>query len=109
VDVTDPAAPALAGALDTPGDARGVALAAGVAYVADGAPGLSAIRVSRVMTIPPEVGSHASTAQYREVVTQGDLAAVAAVGGGVELLDISPGAWRWRGAASTPPTTRAGC
>lgn len=106
VDLTNPAAPTLAGALDTPGDARGVALAAGVAFVADGSPGLADIRVSRLIATPRELGSHGSAAQYLEVVTQGDLAAVAALGGGIELLDIStPGAPQLLGAYNTPDFT----
>ena len=37
IDITNPASPGIVGSVDTPGDARGVAVVGSYAYVADGA------------------------------------------------------------------------
>ena len=46
VDISNPAAPFIRGAVDTPGDASDVIVAGALAYIADGTSGLQIIDVS---------------------------------------------------------------
>lgn len=75
-NIHDLRAPAEQGYFDTPGDANAVACAGGVAWVADGLPGLLGISVTDP-TAPAEIGRYNSPGDARHVVVRGETAYLA--------------------------------
>ncbi|MEK7677697.1 MAG: hypothetical protein AAB676_17855, partial [Verrucomicrobiota bacterium] len=71
-DVATPAAPVRVGVYDTSGNARGVVVAGGYAYVADGWAGLQVIDV-RNPTAPVRVGGYDTSGHASGVVVAGGL------------------------------------
>jgi hypothetical protein len=98
----------LVGSFDTPGDARHVAVADGIAYVADGSGGLRVLDVS-VPAFPIEIGVLAnppSGGSARDVVVAGSRAYVVLGLGGVGVADVSnPAAPAWLGVLALPGAT----
>lgn len=75
-DVQDVGVPAELGSLDTPGDANAVACAGGIAWLADGQPGLLGISVENPGA-PAEIGRYNSPGDALHVVVRGELAYLA--------------------------------
>ncbi|MGQ9668164.1 MAG: LVIVD repeat-containing protein, partial [Anaerolineae bacterium] len=75
-DVQDMEVPAELGNMDTPGDANAVACAGGLAWVADGLPGLLGISIENP-SAPAEIGRYNSPGDARHVVLRGELAYLA--------------------------------
>jgi hypothetical protein len=91
VDVSDPAAPALLGSYDTPGDARGVQVVNSTAYVADDDEGLQIVDVSDPAA-PALLGAYDTPGDARGVQVVDDLVYVADLSGGLQILRVSRGA-----------------
>lgn len=107
VDVSNRAAPFVAGALDTPGEARDVAVAGGVAYVADGAGGLRAIDVSAPSS-PAQLGFIDTPGDAQGVVVYSGRAYVADGSGGLAIIDVNdPASPRAAGTFATAAAARA--
>jgi hypothetical protein len=105
IDVSNPAAPQLRGSYDTPGDALGVYVTGGLAYVADGWSGLQIIGVSNP-TAPTLRGSCDTPGYADGVYVTGGLAYVADGGSGLLIIDVSnPTAPTLRGSYGTPGYT----
>ena len=77
LDISDPAAPVLAGSYDTPGQALGVTVAGNYAYVANGSDGLLVLDISDP-SAPIKVGSFDTEDPARAVTTSTGHAFVAA-------------------------------
>lgn len=75
-DIHDLDAPAEQGYFDTPGDANAAACAGGIAWVADGLPGLLGISVANPGA-PAEIGRYNSPGDARHVVLRGGVAYLA--------------------------------
>jgi hypothetical protein len=92
IDVSIPATPVRLGATSTPGDANGVAVAGGLAYVADGDRGLRVIDVSNPFA-PVELGAINTFGEANGVAVAGSLAFVAndvaPNGGSLQVIDVS--------------------
>ena len=86
-DISDPAAPVLAGSYDTPGQALGITVAGNYAYVADGSDGLLVLDVSDT-SAPIKVGSFDTGDPARAVTTSAGHAFVAA-GASLQVLYVS--------------------
>ena len=76
INVANPARPVEVGVYDTPGDASGVTVAGGYAYVANGESGLRIINVAGLAP-PVEVGAYAPPGDVRDVAVAGNYAYVA--------------------------------
>ncbi len=87
IDISNPFSPAIVGAVDTPGDAVGIAVA-GHAYVADELRGLQVIDVSNPFS-PVVVGSGETPGYARDVAVAGSFAYVADYLGGIQVIDVS--------------------
>jgi len=83
-----PTLPSFAGSYDTPGFARGVAVAGDFAFVADHGSGLSVIDISDPNN-PVFVDNITLLSNAYDVVVEGDLAFVAYGGAGLKIFDIS--------------------
>ena len=102
IDVSNPQAPALAGSYDTPGEARGVAVAGDYAYVADWSSGLQVIDVSNPQA-PHSPEATTRRVQARGVAVAGDYAYVADWSSGLQVIDVSnPQAPALAGSYDTP-------
>ena len=93
IDVLNPAVPAEVGAINTPGRARSVAVAGGLAYVgfessSGGYDGLWVIDVS-IPAAPVVLGAVRLLAVPENVAVTGGLAYVATRGAGLRLIDVS--------------------
>jgi hypothetical protein len=90
IDVTDPVAPVLVATVDTPGTAKGVAVApaSNLLAVADGASGLQLIDLSD-MNAPQLVGSVNTNGNARNVALRGDVALLADFTGALLAIDVS--------------------
>jgi hypothetical protein len=89
IDISDPTNPAYAGSYDTPGSARGIAIAGDRAYVADGSlGGLQVIDISDP-TNPVAAGAWAGPYATLGVALSGDYAYVAEGDSGLQVIDIS--------------------
>jgi|GEM_PF-1972828 len=94
VDVSNPVSPTLVPSFDTPGDARRVAVAKDVAYLADGAAGLRVLNVGDPLhpTEQSHVDPPAATATADAVIVVGDRAFVGhgrSAEGWLQMLDVS--------------------
>lgn len=88
VDITNPLAPAVIGAWNSPGFTEGVAVSGSVAYLADGSYGLRVVDVSDPAA-PVEI-AHAFDMNYAyTVAVSGRYAYIAAAGAGLLIADIS--------------------
>jgi hypothetical protein len=88
IDLSDPAAPVVRGAVDTPGYAVGVAAAGPFVYVADGFQGLRAVDVANPAS--PKLAGGVDTPGFAYGVTiAGDVAYVADWSGGVAVVSIA--------------------
>jgi hypothetical protein len=90
IDLTNPGAPAVRGAYDTPGTAYGIALdaATALAYVADGNRGLQIVSVANP-SAPALVGSLALSGIARAVIVAAGRAYVADQVGRLTIVDVS--------------------
>jgi hypothetical protein len=88
VDVTDPLAPQIIGAVDTPGSAVDIVVDGGLAYVADSGAGLQVIDVS-MPTAPSIIGNYDTEGIAVKLDKVGDIAYVADTSWGLQLLDVS--------------------
>jgi uncharacterized repeat protein (TIGR01451 family) len=106
VDITNPLAPALIGAWNSPGFAEGVAVSGSTAYLADGPYGLRVVDVSDPAA-PVEI-AHAFDMNYAYAVAIcGRYAYLAAGGAGLLVVDISNPAYPVElGAYDTPGNAR---
>ncbi|MBK8129378.1 MAG: hypothetical protein IPK53_10820 [bacterium] len=86
VNVSDPTAPAEAGFYDTPGSARGVAVAGNYAYVADGV-----VRIVDVSdpTAPTGAGFYYPPSYALGVAVVGSYVYVAPAEAGLRVVDVS--------------------
>jgi hypothetical protein len=101
IDVRDPASPRIVGAVDTPGDALGVAVAEGFAYVADHRDGLQVIDV-RDPASPQIVGAVDTPGSAAGVAVAEGFAYVADAYHGLQVIDVrDPAAPRIVGAVDT--------
>jgi hypothetical protein len=87
VDVSNPAFPAIAGGVDTPGYAHGVAVSGNSAYVADWWGGLQVVDVSNPAS-PAIVGSVKTPGWAQDVAVSGSYAYVADAGG-LQVVGVS--------------------
>ncbi len=87
-DIGDPTSPQLIGTYNTPGEARGIAVAGGVAFVADQTGGLQMIDVDHPTT-PTYINSITSTSTAWAVALDGGIAYVAWNDLGVMVFDVS--------------------
>jgi hypothetical protein len=85
IDVSDPTAPVQVALVETPGEALGVAVSDGYAYVADGGSGLRVFDVS-APSAPIEVGSYDTPGTAWDVAVAGAYAYVADEEAGLEIL-----------------------
>ncbi|MBW2386763.1 MAG: hypothetical protein JRG92_24295, partial [Deltaproteobacteria bacterium] len=91
IDVSNPTLPVEVGALDTPGNARGVDVVGDLAYVADssfGGGGLRVIDVSNPM-LPVEIGALDTPGGGMDVEVVGEFAYLAANSAGLRVIDVS--------------------
>lgn len=106
VDVSDPAAPLIAGSLETPGNANDVRVLGGFAYVADGTSGLRIIDVSSP-SAPVLASAINSTGTFTDLVVTGGTAYVAAGSSGLQIFDVAdPFAPAFVGSVDTPGNAR---
>ena len=99
---SDAAALVNVGTIDTPGDAKGVEVAGGLAYLADGLSGLRVIDVS-VPGAPVELGAIDTPDRAFDVEVVNGLAYVADDASGLRVIDVSdPTAPVELGAIDTP-------
>jgi hypothetical protein len=87
IDVSDPKAPVLKSVLDTPGEARDVAIGGQFAYVADGPGGLLIVDI-KDPAAPKIVGSWDSPGESRGLVLRDRLVYLADGSAGLQILDI---------------------
>ncbi len=87
VDVSDPKAPALRGALGVEGEARDVALAGSLAYLACGAGGLRVIDVSDP-SAPKSIGTWTGAGEANRLAVRGETLYLAAGTAGLFILSI---------------------
>ncbi len=88
IDVSVPTQPRLVATLATPGDARGLVVAGGRAYIANGADGLRIVDVSNPAA-PILLGSYTENgAVARSVDVQNSIAVLGATAG-VRVIDVS--------------------
>ncbi|MBE7499156.1 MAG: PQQ-binding-like beta-propeller repeat protein [Verrucomicrobiales bacterium] len=88
IDGSDPTQPRRVGGCSYPGDAEGLAMADGFAYVADGDHGLRVIDLSDPK-LPRLVGSLDTAARAFGVAVREGYAYVAAAEGGLRVMDVS--------------------
>ena len=88
IDVTDAAAPALVGSLDTEGVARGVAVSGKTVFIADGGAGLQIIDVSDP-AVPTWLGTYDTPGMANGVSVAGNFAYVADGASGLLVIDVS--------------------
>jgi len=88
VDVADPGNPVLKGLLDTPGQARDVAVDGSVAYVADGTGGVLAVDIARP-SAPKIVGAWDSPGEATGLALEGKSLFVADGSAGLAIVDVS--------------------
>jgi hypothetical protein len=101
IDVSNPARPREVGSLDTPGQARGVALSGNVAYIADGEGGLRVVDVSN----PAAPREHSSLGDCcaTDVAVSGNLVYLATYAA-VRVIDMSnPASPQSRASFPLPP------
>jgi Ca2+-binding RTX toxin-like protein len=88
IDISNPAAPTLAGTYDTPGYAQEVQVVGNYAYVADGGSGLQIIDISNPAA-PTLAETYDTTGSAQGVQVVGNYAYVADDDGGLKILDVS--------------------
>ena len=88
VDLTNPSAPQILAAVDTPGDAQGIAVSGTLACVADGSSGLQVFDVSNPHN-PILLGHAATTQKALKVAMIGSMAYVNEDSARVEVIDLS--------------------
>ena len=87
LSVSNPAAPVLLGAVNTPGYASAVSVLNGTAYVADGASGIQIINVTNPFA-PFLAGKYPTAGYASDVVVRSNLAYVADQNGGLLILNV---------------------
>jgi hypothetical protein len=105
VDVSNPAAPAITGTLDTPGTARGVAVAGSYAYVADQGAALQVISVANPAA--PTLAGSAAIPGCQAVAVAGSFAYVVD-GAALQVVDVSDPAAPVLLGSVDPPGVTAG-
>ncbi len=88
VNAANPAAPVLAGVLNTPGGANDVAVAGDMAYIADGAAGLLQVDVTVPVTPTATYTVSVGAGGALAVVVEGDIAYVAAGASGLTAVQF---------------------
>jgi len=89
IDVNDPANPQIIGSADTPGYGSGVAVSGTTAYIADGESGYLQIIDISDPAKPRIIGSVGTPGAAVGVAVSGTTAYVAALGSGLQIIDVS--------------------
>jgi hypothetical protein len=88
INITNPLSPQIVGSVDTPGAARGVAVAGTFAYVADSNAGLQVVDITNPLS-PQIVANLALAGSAYGVTVLGDYAYIAGLSSGLHVIDIS--------------------